>query len=220
MENLKIGLYDLYGHAVPGCILLFAFIIPFDRDISNFKSLYIIISSFNLVFAIFYILLSYVISHVFQYIAYLWFFHVGNKIWKRDKTLANNEKLVEGNVSNFRTNIRQYSPNNDIIIEEWGAKRIMCYNLSFSFLMLALSLILKTNLAKDCFANEWFILMGFSLLFSILILSKAREYHDWYYIDVYSTVLLIEKKEGITLIERSEQKEVPLTVGKKSNSSL
>jgi len=216
--DFRLGFFDLFGHIVPGAIMLFAIILPFDDDIDNFKSLYAILSNVNIMFVVVYLFLSYVISAIFQQVGYFWFKRAGKIIYLYEfvvrkidnfyKSLSGKDKLnkednVNGEVelinedySKLDSYIRQFSQSNAILIGEWVAKRAMCFNLSLGLFWLMVSVSIKSS----NHTGRWYELMTLLLFSSLSLLSRAREYNKWYHNDIYNTIRLIEKEKGIKIL--------------------
>ena len=199
MEKIKLGFFDLFGHILPGTFLFLAIILPFNVSFVDFKSIYTFISQFNVALFIVFLLIAYVLSNVLHGVGYLWFIHIGKKIWNSRSKTKGETLLKNKDYSILMTIIRQNSPENYAFIEEWVAKRAMSFNLSLAFVFLAISSIIKLFQTHPSQYSDWVILLILSTISSILMLSKARAYNDWYHDDVYNSIKTIEIDKKIDL---------------------
>lgn len=70
MENLKLGLFDIAGHIVPGIVLMFSITLPFNYAVHDFNLMYQIICDLSSSYISIYLFNSYIVSLLFHQIAY------------------------------------------------------------------------------------------------------------------------------------------------------
>jgi len=178
MGNFKLGIFDLFSAILPGIplIVLFGFIIGFIPFEFNLVHKYVFNLNFNMV--LFLLTLSYFIGFSLQYISYeifKKFLKWNSKLWKKR---IGNHSISVGKRGNEIALIRQYSPNNFIILNTFMALRTMCYNMFFSLSSFALGVTIL-SFCKFSFKPDYFIAISFAIIFSLLFLRRAVSFHEW-----------------------------------------
>lgn len=184
MEKIKIGLFDFFGYIIPGALILFSLATLLDKDTSQVYYMYEILNKLTLTTTISLTIISYVIGVSSHSIGYALYRFITPKLWKNRKAES---YLFEYDRSKYLVLAREYSPNNMKYIEEWIAKRALCYNLSVGLLMFSVVGVIKILQNPNNYL-QWLILCICVISLSILLLRRATSFDKWYLTDLYNTV--------------------------------
>lgn len=181
MDSFKLGLFDLFGYIFPGIIVSLTIYFA-TQDISSDPISIIIelgtllseMSGYTILILIFG---SYILGFTIHYFGYNYFNLIGKKIWK--KTLSGKEK----GLSDFNEQmilIRDKSPENFKYAEIWSVFRAMSFNLSLTFFLFSLLIVLKLILAS-VYSGIWLLVSLSFMIVAWVMLRRAVSFHIWAY---------------------------------------
>jgi len=184
MKDLKFSIFDLFSYSLPGGIALIAFLFM-GSEMNNLEELANKASKINIGFGIGILLVftSYIIGNAIDSIGSWIYVKIGIKIWGNPKD--NNRKI---SVGFQRSLVRNYSPENYIYIQKWKVVKTMSHNLSFSFLLLGIIVIIKMIMNEESRNLHIIILTLISFLFSLIFLNRAHIFDRWHYKDLTNVV--------------------------------
>ncbi|MCG8329001.1 MAG: hypothetical protein MI974_15010 [Chitinophagales bacterium] len=191
MKELKFSVFDLFSYALPGGIILLP-IWVFREDIKSLNDLFGQLSDISLSLGIILIFVAYIIGNVIDNPESWLHAKVGVKIW--GKTDPHETKLSN---SQKRVLVRELSPQNHFFIQQWKVVKTMSHNLSFSLLILSLTLLIKLLFFGVSNPVYFIILIVISFIFSYIFLKRAHIFDTWYYKDLNAIVETLKLDESV-----------------------
>ncbi len=189
MKDLKFSIFDIFSYALPGGIVLIAFLF-LNPEINNLAELASKISKINFGLGTVLILASYVVGNAVDSFGSWIYMGIGMKIWGSPSDT--NRKI---SVGNQRALVRNYSSENHIYIQQWKVIKTMSHNLSFAFLLLGIVAIIKIIIKVESRDFDVITLSIISLIFSAIFLHRAHIFDKWHYKDLTNVVNALHLQE-------------------------
>ena len=188
MKDIKYSIFDLFSYSLPGGVFILSFLllIPEVKGLGDLAS---IISEINIGLGVVLIFVAYILGNAIDTFGSLIYYGIGVKIWKNPKGKNKNNPPK-------RALIREFSPENNIYIQQWKVAKTMSHNLSFSFLILSLTSVIKLIINEDLNKPTFIYLIIGSIILSIVFLHRAYIFDKWHYNDLTTVTdaLHLEKK--------------------------
>lgn len=201
MKDLKFSIFDLFSYSIPGGIAIFAFLF-ISPELNDLGGLENMVSKINIGLGVVLVFTAYIVGNAIDSIGSWIYVKIGMRIWGHptDK----NRKIPVGYQ---RSLVRNYSPENHIYIQQWKVVKTMSHNLSFSFLLLGLVMVIKLIVSEESRNIEIGIITLISFLFSMIFLNRAHIFDTWHYKDLTNVVDSLHLQERAKKDSKKEDEE-------------
>lgn len=191
MDNIKFSIFDFFAYLIPGSIILLAFTVIFNPSLTKVVDLGEQFKGIDISTGLVAIVVSYVIGFAADSVGSWLYAYTVCKLLGSPKP-----DMKDGlTFSEQRALLRQFSPDNFQAIHNWKVLKTMSHNLSCAFLILTLSIFIKTFQAATVQRVEWLLLTLIALCMSIIFMHRAHIFDAWHYRNLATTVKALHLEE-------------------------
>lgn len=173
MDNIKLGLFDIFVYILPGSIVLLSLTL-IDSPNPNFVTdIFESSKEFSLFQVTILLSVSYLLGFINQFLSYE-IFKVLSKLWK---TRLDGKEPSIGKLEDKVVLIRHFSPENFKTLNMWLVLRGMCYSIFVANTLLFLT-VLVISIRFETISNQKLLLfvIGFS---AFAFLRRSITFHEW-----------------------------------------
>jgi hypothetical protein len=178
MGDFKFRVFDIFSYTLPGLIVLLCFYIyNYNFGITTLATVETAFKAISETKANTVLLIlgcSFVIGNVLHFFGYN-YFELIISLWT--KPLEGRPKGLSG-MEDKHVLVRQFSKENYGYIELWHAYRAMSFNLSLSFLLLSIVLVIKI-IYNNSYHFDWLMTLACCFGSSLVTLHRAVTFHKW-----------------------------------------
>lgn len=191
MDNLKLGIYEIFSYLIPGGIFISAiWSILSSCDSLIFHCAIKEIGALNGSVLILLIVVSFFVGFCNQHISFKIFAFLPPLIWS--KRLKGKEMKLHKYNDQFSL-IREKSPENYKLAEKWMAFRGMCYNSFYSLIFIFLIQVVE-GFRIGLWTNKIHLLSILIILyFMFMSLRRGVSFHEWSIATIESSYNLLQK---------------------------
>ena len=194
MNNLIKFTFDIFGHVIPGIIILVAIsllTISFDPN-TNYGIVSEILNNLEGTGkGAFVIMLAYIIGFAVSPFGKYLYKKIGPKLWP-NIYIENN---IEMPISDKFILIREYSPANFEYVERWNMYSTLSHNLAFGCLVFFVVSIIQVFIDHNDYKLYWILIAVISTILFFIFIKSAHVYNQWAGRDLNSAISALKLRE-------------------------
>jgi len=194
MNNFIKFTFDIFGHVIPGIIILLAIsllTISFDINTDYGMVSEIMNNLEGTGKGAFVIILAYIIGFAVTPFGKYLYRKIGLKLWPNIK-LDNDIKM---HISDKFILIREYSPANFEYVERWNMYSTLSHNLAVGCLFFFVVGIIKIFKDSNDYIINWILILAVSIIFFFIFIRSALLYNKWAGSDLNSAISALKLRE-------------------------
>jgi hypothetical protein len=195
MNNLIKFTFDIFGHVIPGIIILIAIsllTISFDLNTDYGMVSEIMNNLEGTGKGAFVIILSYIIGFAVTPFGKYLYRKIGPKLWSNFK-LDNDIKKMH--ISDKFILIREYSPVNFEYVERWNMYSTLSHNLAVGCLFFFVVSVIKIIIESNDYNLNWIVIAAVSIILFFTFIRSALLYNQWAGRDLNSAISALKLRE-------------------------
>ena len=212
MESIKVSLFDIFAYTLPGLFVLVGILILADESIKNIVDLTIMLNNLGIGSSAMAVLTAFVIGFAVDSLGNL-YYRFSCKIGENPMEDTRKEFNIDRQKDlQLQQIVRDKSPSVNALLQTWRLLKSVSRNLAFTFLLLTIITLLKTNFFVVGNSIEWYLLSGGCFVLSLILTGRAKRFDKWFYQDLFNTgialrlIVLDDGLKGIKTLSSSDHK--------------